>query len=963
MATASCSSLVGTASAITNYARLGLATQNELPYILRKLLCIKEPPNLLEAHLNNNSYLSRNLKAYEWNIIRTVRTNQYDEFDVPLMYKIIRNLNLVPSPTQGWDNQTPPLATEITVGDDIERIRFIRNEIVHRGNTNVQDTELANYFSIFKDLASRLEVTLMLLNREFVSRIENVETCCIDNDAQQLYIRRLKALAENETQLAKSVAKVQKDLACLGLKITGNVSKLQEEMHELKIEQMEAIPKNIRDQISKDLEKWKNDDKKFVPTKASEYVFNRLKEENCVTVVGSPGVGKTAVTRHVALKMEGMGYIVIPITVPTDIRDFYKPGQQTVFVIDDICGRFVANKHLIDSWKQILGVVENILSDNCKIIVSCRSQVYKDKKFNVLAQFKSCECNLISNDLLLSKDERKKIAKAHLGKHGNDIQAANLLQYDCFPILCFLFSRQDKMDINEFFNYPFVVFEKELNSLWGEGEDGQYKICGLALCVINSNKLDEKYLNSLEPCVRSIIDDVCEACGLNRGTSRIKIKEELNTLVSTYLRKDKDVYKTVHDKLFDFLVYFFGKKMLDCIIKHGNSDIINERFQWNNLHDVNDRDTEEFIILISDNKLNLYLNRLILDWSQGNIQGVFSNNHNMNNEKFRGLLLTQLLQMDKAEQSQLSSITQMTDVSSVFGSLEVCCAEGYANLLPWFVNQGLEINKLASSTTPLGFACIGNQIEMIHILLNLGADINKPGLFGYTPLHLSCFEHLGFDQAVLNLLLKYGARIDKRTVDGSTPLFYALYKNNKEAVKILLSHSADCNIGFYDSRRIKNEIKKIKKTYVDLDCSIEGFEKNHLEWITNNCSPVVGVHVKQNPHRVMYIMGCATPLHLMCFKNDIDMIRVLLDRNPDINKRTEDGSTPLLVACQFGFIDVATVLLEHGADRGICNNDGESPLDIAKQNNCSEIISLLSDPKVKSIKMKRKNSVMKCRIV
>ncbi|CAG2198941.1 unnamed protein product [Mytilus edulis] len=218
MATASCSSFSDTASAITNYARLGLATQNELPNILRKLLFIREPPHLLEAHLNNNSYLSRNLRAYEWNIIRTVRTNQYDEFDVPLMYKIIRNLNLVPSPTQGWDNQTPPLATEITVGDDIERIRRVRNEIVHRGNTNVQDPELANYFSVFKDLASRLEISLVLSNREFVSKIENVETCCIDNDAQQLYIRRLKELAENETQLVQSVAKVQKDLSCLGLK-------------------------------------------------------------------------------------------------------------------------------------------------------------------------------------------------------------------------------------------------------------------------------------------------------------------------------------------------------------------------------------------------------------------------------------------------------------------------------------------------------------------------------------------------------------------------------------------------------------------------------------------------------------------------------------------------------------------------------------------------------------------------
>ncbi|CAG2225759.1 ANK [Mytilus edulis] len=251
MATASCSSFMSTSSTVTNYARLGLATQNELPNILRELLLIKEPPHLLEAHLNNNSYLSRNLRAHEWNIIRTVRTNQYNEFDVPLMYKIIRNLNLVPSPTQGWDNQTPPSSTEITVGDDIERIRRIRNEIVHRGNTNVQDPELANYFSFFKDIARRLEVALMLSNREFVSKMENAETCCIDEDTERHYIKRLRELEKYETELAINFAEVRKDLVCL----------------------------RSQNQIKKEIDKWKQDDIKYVPTNASKYLLHRDKAE------------------------------------------------------------------------------------------------------------------------------------------------------------------------------------------------------------------------------------------------------------------------------------------------------------------------------------------------------------------------------------------------------------------------------------------------------------------------------------------------------------------------------------------------------------------------------------------------------------------------------------------------------------------------------------------------------------
>lgn len=188
MATTSCSSFVSSESIISNYARLRLATQKVLPNILRELLLIKEPPHLLEAHIDT-SYLSNNLKPREWNIIKAVRKNLYGEFDVPLIYKIIKTLNLVPYPTKGWGNQTPPAETEITVGDDIERIRRIRNEIVHRGNANISDTELTYYFSIFKNIARRLELYLKMTNREFELKIENVETCVIYNEKEHPYFK------------------------------------------------------------------------------------------------------------------------------------------------------------------------------------------------------------------------------------------------------------------------------------------------------------------------------------------------------------------------------------------------------------------------------------------------------------------------------------------------------------------------------------------------------------------------------------------------------------------------------------------------------------------------------------------------------------------------------------------------------------------------------------------------------
>ncbi|CAC5423148.1 unnamed protein product [Mytilus coruscus] len=159
----------------TNYARLGHAVQDELQNLLRELLVFKEPPHLLDGHVHANQYLSKNLRPHEWAVIQGVQTNLYNNVDVSLMYKIIRNLNLVPPPTRGWDNQIHPMVSEITIGDDIERIRHRRNEIVHRGNTKVDNSELANYFLLFKDIAGRFEMYLCKQNQELVSRISTLK--------------------------------------------------------------------------------------------------------------------------------------------------------------------------------------------------------------------------------------------------------------------------------------------------------------------------------------------------------------------------------------------------------------------------------------------------------------------------------------------------------------------------------------------------------------------------------------------------------------------------------------------------------------------------------------------------------------------------------------------------------------------------------------------------------------------
>lgn len=199
------------------------------------------------------------------------------------------------------------------------------------------------------------------------------------------------------------------------------------------------------------------------------------------------------------------------------------------------------------------------------------------------------------------------------------------------------------------------------------------------------------------------------------------------------------------------------------------------------------------------------------------------------------------------------------------------------------------MNHYISSIKPLTFACLQNRKNIINELINLGANLNKSGISGMTPLHAAC-HYENIDLAVLELLLKQNANADQRMFDGSTPLLAASYRLNREAVNILLNCHADLNIGFYDTKTIKDGIKKMFRSITD--------EEETKFWnLVMDFFPFLCVsQVKQMLNLIMHTIDKATPLHFACSGIDTNIIKDLLDRNPDIDIRKEDGSTPLFVA-------------------------------------------------------------------
>ncbi|CAC5397291.1 unnamed protein product [Mytilus coruscus] len=235
-------------SLMTNYARIGHAAQQVFPDILQDIIAMEEPQHRLYGDVTSNRFLNRNLRADEWTMINNVSANGYVNFDIPLIYKLVRNLNLVPPPSKGWDFHIPPAATEILPGDDIERIRRTRNEILHRGNAQVSDTILTDYFTSFKDIATRLEAYLGKPKGEFEQKFQNLENCCMDEDTEKTYLERLTILRERDINMSKALENIQKDLDSL----------MYKDSHQLEIEE------------------WEEQNKLFIKTDAVDFVCFRI---------------------------------------------------------------------------------------------------------------------------------------------------------------------------------------------------------------------------------------------------------------------------------------------------------------------------------------------------------------------------------------------------------------------------------------------------------------------------------------------------------------------------------------------------------------------------------------------------------------------------------------------------------------------------------------------------------------
>lgn len=216
---------------------------------------------------------------------------------------------------------------------------------------------------------------------------------------------------------------------------------------------------------------------------------------------------------------------------------------------------------------------------------------------------------------------------------------------------------------------------------------------------------------------------------------------------------------------------------------------------------------------------------------------------------------------------------------------------GHLETVRVLLEHGADIESTGgekSRTTPLGFAAMSEDAEVVKLFLKHGAEVNVQNRSDVTPLMLAAF---GEEPASVEHLLEAGASVDLENRDGNTALVFAVLLRREEATRLLLEAGS--------STDVKTRIPEF---------------------------------------------GYVTPLHLAAGRGHHEITRLLLEhgaRTSVYGQMEEIGRmTPLLMAARAGDAKTVRMLLEHGADPTLETDDGDTAFTLARKRGHREVVAL-----------------------
>lgn len=717
---------------------------------------------------------------------------------------------------------------------------------------------------------------------------------------------------------------------------------------------------------------WKEQYRYFVETRASKAIIERIKEEQCFIISGPFGCGKSSLAFHIALKLEeALEYDFMIISNPDDLLKYASDYKKQVFLIDDVFGKYSVSEYDMMWWNRQGESFQHLLTrnTNLRLLMTSRLHIYKYLAVNVIhLRVNVCHINLISDDLVLTYEERQTIGRCYLSDNVISKLAKSVVSlYSFFPLLCANFYNHQAENDIQHFTLPLEHVKTEIENIQ-KSQDLFY--LALSVLIVCDNKMQKEFLNQNDHEYDEMLNCVSKELGYGKKISKNLLLLRIIALTGSYL-SDKDSYlECLNVNLFNVLAFCIGPSLMNSILRYGTMSFIIERMQPETLcgHYPN------LTIIIPKSSLESYFERLLVELKTGSFVFFKKKHHVLDEcrESFitymehnlrkgdlkTGIDATTVLHVVSAEGYEeyvdffLGLDTNMVNQQDNYGqtALHKACMKGHINISNLLLDNGAYIDisdndsksaldiacdcglsdtcmaelllsrnakirqKLTDARTALHIACVNNEIKVASLLLKYKAKVNKRDYHGYTPLHLACKNgHVD----IVELLITHRPKINVSDYKGKTALHFACRNGHLKVAELLLLHKAN-----------PNQCDMLRNTPIFIAC-----ETNHIKIVKLLLDYKADVNCKN--------LAQMTLLHVACLIDNKEIVSLLIENGALIDEPAKDFQTALFLACLKGYHSIAAELLRHGASLNKANQNGQTPLHIACKEVHGETVKIL----------------------
>ena len=210
----------------------------------------------------------------------------------------------------------------------------------------------------------------------------------------------------------------------------------------------------------------------------------------------------------------------------------------------------------------------------------------------------------------------------------------------------------------------------------------------------------------------------------------------------------------------------------------------------------------------------------------------------------------------------------------------------------------LSVRAEIGGDTPLHGACTAYRSdEVIAYLIANGADVLATNDQGFTPLH-SAVQHYAYDDTyleVLRALVQGGARWDSVDAYTRTPFECARDTSKQHVVELVVEEPLR-------SGKSLDELAAAQSWATLAIWYDSGRRDEVLSFVARGVSVEPPPSIKSSP-----LMQAAIE------KQDVDLVRALLERGADAKRAGHYGTTMLHAACEASSVELCELLVQHGA--------------------------------------------------